>query len=198
MAIDEGINRGTRAVFGFRSLCVGILAIAAAMLVGPLLAPPEFDWVLHSTSEQAGQGMTGAWLMRLGFVAYGISVVVAALTGGRSRPWVNTALIVFGLGLVATAMWSNASIRPGFASDMQEDWIHSLASGLVGTAFAAACAARIFAPGGSLGHMKAWIGLVVAVAIPLAMTQFPEARGLLQRVMFGYSFLFLLDEFRPR
>ena len=134
--------------------------------------------------------------MRVGFVAYGLSTLLAAIVSPRILPFVRGALIAFGIGLIGTAIWSNASILPGVASDMHEDWLHSVASGLVGTAFALACAARLFSPGGSKRNVLTWVGLVISVAVPLAMGAWPDIRGLLQRVMFGFSFVFVAREFR--
>lgn len=165
------------------------------ILVGPLFSPPEFSWIHHSTSEQAGQQLAGAWIMRAGFVGYGLGTLLAALVDWHTRPVVRAALIVFGLGLVGTATWSNASILPDVLSDAHEDWLHSVASGIVGTAFAAACAARLFAPGGSKRDVLPWLGLVISVAIPLAMGMWPDFRGLSQRTMFGFSFVFVAREF---
>ena len=105
--------------------------------------------------------------------------------------------MAFGIGLIGTAIWSNASILPGVVSDMREDLLHSIASGIVGTAFAVACAARLlFAPGGSKNDVLAWVGLVISVAVPLAMGILPDFRGLLQRMMFGFSFVFVAREFK--
>jgi len=134
--------------------------------------------------------------MRVGFVAYGLSTLLAAMVASRTLPFVRGALIVFGIGLVGTAIWSNASILPDVQSNMHEDWLHSVASGTVGTAFAVACAARLFLPGGSKRDVLAWVGLVISVAIPLAMGAWPEGRGMLQRAMFGFSFVFVAREFK--
>jgi hypothetical protein len=174
----------------------GIGVILMAILFGPLFSPLEFSWIHHTTSEQASQQLSGAWIMRVGFVAYGLSTLLAAIVDSRTQPFVRGALIVFGIGLVGTAIWSNASILPGVQSDMHEDWLHSLASGIVGTAFAAACAARLFSPGGSKRDVLASVGLVISVAVPLAMGAWPEGRGLLQRAMFGFSFVFVAREFK--
>jgi len=174
----------------------GIAVIVVAILVGPLFSPPEFSWLHHSTSEQAGQYLPGAWIMRVGFVAYGIGTLLAALMNWSTRPFVRAALVVFGLGLVGTAIWSNASILPAVLSDMHEDRLHSVASGIVGTAFAAACAARLFTPGGSKRDILAWLGLAISVVFPLAMGMWPDFSGLLQRTMFGISFVFVAREFR--
>jgi hypothetical protein len=175
---------------------IGISLILSAMIIGPFFSPPEFSWLRHSTSEQAGQHIAGAWIMRLGFVAFGSGTLSAALIDWRTRPLVRAGLVMFGLGLIGTAAWSNASILPGVSSDIREDWLHSVASGVVGTAFAAACAARLFVPGGARSSWIGWVGLVVAVAVPLAMGALPEFRGILQRAMFVVSFVFIVQEFR--
>lgn len=173
----------------------GIAAILVAILIGPLFSPPEFSWIHHSTSEQAGQHVAGAWIMRVGFVGYGLGTLLAALANWSVRPFVRAALVLFGLGLIGTAVWSNASILPNVSSDMHEDWLHSVASGIVGSAFAIACAFRLFAPGGSRRDVLAWVGLIISVVIPLAMGAWPDFRGLLQRTMFGISFVFVAREF---
>ncbi len=73
--------------------------------------------------------------------------------------------------------------------------MHSVASGVVGTAFAAACAACLFSPDGTRRDWLAWAGLVISVMVPIAMGQAPEVRGLLQRMMFAMSFVFIVREF---
>lgn len=173
----------------------GIGVIVIAIVAGPCLSPAEFSWIRHSTSEQAGQQLPGAWAMRTGFAAYGCGVTTAAILDWHTRPFVRTALIAFGAGLIGTAVWSNASILPGSLSDLREDTLHSVASGVVGAAFAAACATRLFAPGGSRRDGLAWLGLVISVLIPLAMNAMPEVRGILQRAMFAVSFVFVAREF---
>lgn len=165
------------------------------MCLGPQLSPPQFDWVIHSTSEQAGQGMPGAWAMRAGFVAYGFAIAAASLLEWRPAPLARLALGGFGLGLIATAIWSNAPIEAGLPADMREDHFHSIASGVVGTAFAFACAARVFTPARRHIDWLALAGIFVAVAIPLGMVALPEIRGLLQRAIFVFSFAFVLREF---
>ncbi|WP_326521299.1 DUF998 domain-containing protein [Parerythrobacter aestuarii] len=192
LPVDSGQQR-----LAFRLAVTGVLAIIAAMTVGPMFSPTEFSWVAHSTSEQAGQHLPGAWIMRSGFVAYGLGTLAAATLTWHRRSWVSAALALFGIGLVATAIWSNAPIVPDLPVDLHQDWLHSIASAVVGTAFAAACAARLFLPGGQHRDRVAWCGLIISVLVPMAMGWLPELRGLLQRAMFAYSFLFVLREFRP-
>jgi Protein of unknown function (DUF998) len=173
----------------------GIVCIAAAMLIGPFASPAEFNWIIHTTSEQAAQHMPGAWIMRAGFVGYGASIVAAGWLNRCERPFEMTSLIAFGLGLVASAVWSNAPIVPGVPGDLGEDRLHSIASGVVGTAFALACGARWFETRTRRIDRLAALGIAIAVLVPLAMAYFPATRGLLQRAMFAFSFIFVLNEF---
>ncbi|MBX2821930.1 MAG: hypothetical protein KTR29_19705, partial [Rhodothermaceae bacterium] len=80
-------------------------------------------------------------------------------------------------------------------SNMGEDWYHSMFSNIVGVAFAFACSGKLFMPSGSLKSHIAWVGLAVSILIALSMGAFPEIRGVLQRLMFGVSFLFVWSVF---
>lgn len=173
----------------------GIVIILTAIVAGPFLSVPEFSWIRHTTSEQAGQQLPGAWIMRAGFLAYGFCTAAASILDLQTRPWVRAALIAFGLGLIGTAVWSNASILPEAVSDLHEDTLHSIASGVVGAAFASACAMRLFVPDGSPRDGLAWTGLFISVLIPVAMHAAPDFRGVLQRFMFAVSFIFVAREF---
>jgi hypothetical protein len=175
----------------------GVAVLSIAMIFGPALSPPEFSWLRHSTSEQAGQNMPGAWIMRTGFIAFGLGVLLAVLADWSRLSYVRAALGLFGAGFIAAAIWSNAPIVPGLPVNQHEDDLHSVASGIVGAAFAMACAARLFGPKGSKNDGLAWLGLIVSVVIPLAMVELPDFRGALQRIMFVVSFFFVFREFKP-
>lgn len=180
-------------------LWTGISTISLAMLVGPLFSPDEFSWLRHSTSEQAGQHLSGAWIMRAGFIAYGSSIILSAAEDWRKRPLVRLPLLLFGFGLLGAAVWSNAPIVAGLPTNMREDWLHSVASGIVGFAFASACAGRLISSDGGRRDVLAWSGLLIAVLVPVSMNALPGVRGLLQRGMFIFSFIFVVREFgEPR
>jgi len=173
----------------------GIAAILAAILFGPFLSPPGFSWIHHSTSEQAGQHVAGAWAMRTGFSLYGTGTLLAALTARHGQTFVRGALVLFGLGMIGTAVWSHAPFLPDVPANMQEDWLHSIASSVVGMSFALACLASLFGPGGRQRDLLAWTGLAASVLIPALMFTVPDYAGILQRTMFAISFVFIAREF---
>ena len=56
----------------------GLAASAAALAMAPALMPAGYSWVSQTTSESAAQGLSGAWLARLGFLLFGLSVLLLA------------------------------------------------------------------------------------------------------------------------
>ena len=135
--------------------------------------------------------MTGAWMMRMGFAGYGLGVALAMAWAGGLVRLERTALVSFGLGMIAAALWSHAPVLPDLPADWAEDQAHSVASAWVGASFALACAARLFAAKGPRRDALAALGLVVSVAIPLAMIAWPGVQGLSQRAMFLFSAAYL-------
>jgi hypothetical protein len=67
---------GIRAVAG--AVLVGLCSSAAALAAAPALMPPSYSWISHTMSESAAQGVSGAWLARLGFLLLGLSVMALA------------------------------------------------------------------------------------------------------------------------
>jgi hypothetical protein len=71
----------------------GLVASAIALGAAPLLMLPAYSWMQHTVSESAAQGVSGAWLVRLGFLLFGFPVLsLAALAipiSGRIRAAVS-------------------------------------------------------------------------------------------------------------
>jgi hypothetical protein len=173
------------------ALIAAFVAFFGAMIVGPWFSDPRYSSLSHVVSELAGQNMPGAWIMRAGFVAYGLGILAVSLPRLGTAPLREGPVVVFGLAFFAVAFWSHVHIVPEQGGDLAEDELHSLAAGVMGTAFGLACAARLFLPGGRIGDLFGWIGLIASVALPLAMLANPGVDGAIQRVMFAISAVWL-------
>lgn len=69
-----------------------LMLSVVCLTLAPTLMPDSYSWVQHTTSESAAQGVAGAWMARLGFVAFGGGVLALAVL--RRERW----------GLAATAL----------------------------------------------------------------------------------------------
>ena len=144
---------------GRRGAAAGVIALlvvsAVALAVAPAFMPAGYDWVRHTTSESAAQGLAGAWVARLGFVAFGLAVLWlaagAARSWGRGVVWMHTA---FGVCMVGTAAFSHMPWWEGAAFDGVEDLLHSVtASGWCGRMGLRRPLSR-----GRVGSCRGWCG----------------------------------------
>ncbi|MBK6309323.1 MAG: DUF998 domain-containing protein [Candidatus Microthrix sp.] len=171
---------------------VGLICSAAALALVPLVLPASYSWVEHTTSEAGAQGVDGAWLARAGFVLFGLAVLWIA--SRRRCAWGRLATglhVTFGVSMIAVAAFSLRSWLPGATFDPTEDELHSVAATVMGFAFAfgVLAAAVRRRTSGQPWRTLDLIAIATSVAVPLGMTVFVSADGVLQRLMFAVAYL---------
>ena len=176
----------------FKIVGFGLLAFSLfALLLAPLLMPASYEWLQHTTSESAAQGIPGAWLARLGFMTFGLTVIwlAAQLKAQWTLP-VRLLHFAFGVCMVGAAVFSSKPWLPELPFDLVEDGLHSFAATAMGFAFALGVGLRWWhRPWDSKRRLMDLTAVAAAFFIPLAMSALPEWDGLLQRVMFTIAYL---------
>lgn len=165
---------------------VGLL-IAALVLLGlaPLAMPESYRWLEHGTSESAGQGLEGAWVARLGFIAFGLAVLrLLVLRAGGWGPLPSVGHLAFGVAMFGVAAFPTRPWEEGAPYLATEDRLHSVFASIVGFGFivgVVSVAVRRW-----LDHRQVValdvVALGVSIGVPLAMST--GIWGLLQRLMF--------------
>lgn len=193
-------NNEPRQLIAPDRVAVAALGLSAlALALAPLGMPETYSWLRHTTSESAAQGLSGAWVARLGFLLFGLAVSWIALNRPRSDSVLSRfALGAFGIFMVATAAFSTRPWWPDAAFDPTEDLLHSITATTMGFAFAIGLAARAFTRRGDrLGLALDVLGIVASVVLPLGMSLLPDWAGLLQRLMFAVAYgWFIIDVLR--
>jgi hypothetical protein len=190
---------GTRAVSVHRAtvVLVGLGASVVALAVAPAVLPAGYSWVSHTTSESAAQGVHGAWVARLGFVLFGLSVILLATVNRRPwGPWATGLHAAFGALMTAAAAFSHRPWQPRFEYDRTEDLLHSVAASGMGFAFALGVVAAALWPGRPRPRRHALdvVAVVASVALPLGMSAFADVQGVLQRLMFAVAYIWYAAE----
>lgn len=174
---------------------VVVCLVLSAMFLGlaPLLMPESYSWIAHTTSESAAQALEGAWLARLGFLAFGLAVLwLSSLATSSWGKWGTGLNRTFAILMIFASAFSHRPLSSEVAFDRTEDFLHSLAATLMGFAFAFGVAAVMWVSHrGHPSHRFLDITAIAAsVIIPLAMTVWGDYySGLLQRMMFLIAYL---------
>jgi hypothetical protein len=173
------------------AVLVCLAASAVTVAAAPLLMPESYSWVAHTTSESAAQGVTGAWLARLGFASFGIGVAaLSVLARARWGSLATSMHVAFGILMVAAAAFSARSWDPAVAFDPTEDVLHSAAATGMGFAFAFGVAAAAWRARSIDGRLRMLdvVAVAASVVLPLGMMAMGELAGLLQRLMFAIAY----------
>jgi len=175
-----------------------LLALSAtSLLLAPLAMPDGYSWVLHTTSESAAQGLKGAWVARLGFLLFGLSVLW--LAGEGSREWGKWGSVLgasFGTMMLGTAAFSHRPWLSSVPFDPFEDLLHSITATGMGFAFAGLVVAVGLnrQDARTLDRSLDGLAVVASVVLPLAMSSGIPTTGLLQRSMFAVAYVWYLRE----
>lgn len=177
-----------------------VLALLAGSLlliaIAPVFVPDSYDWVKHTTSESAGQGVDNAWIARLGFVLFGFAVLILAPLAGRR--WGLLGRLAhrgFGIGMILTAVF--ASKPWGTVPFVEfEDTLHSWASGLVGMAFIGGVTLVLLRRpiASHAAIVFDWLALMVAVVMTILVFVLDDVAGLAQRAMFLTAYVWYAME----
>ncbi len=176
-----------------RAGIVTLLVLSAAALgAAPLRLPSSYSWVRHTISESAAQGVEGAWVARLGLLLMGLAALW--LSGVAGRRWGSGGkylLRSFGVLMVAAATFSHKPWEAAVSFDQTEDVLHSVAATGMGFAFAIGVALVTIRRPAPTFFTRAFdiTAFAASVLIPLGMSAWPHAAGLLQRCMFTIAYL---------
>jgi hypothetical protein len=176
---------------------IGLVASIAALAIAPAVMPDSYSWVSQTTSESAAQGVRGAWVARLGFVLFGLSVIFLAFTCRRRwGPWAASLHGAFGALMTTAAAFSHRPWMPGANFDRTEDLLHSVAASGMGVAFALGVVGAALSR--NRGHPW-WrtldvVAVTASVAIPLGMSVWPGLDGGAQRLMFVIAYVWYAAE----
>jgi uncharacterized membrane protein YidH (DUF202 family) len=110
----------------------------------------------------------------------------------RANPLRTAALVIFGIGMIASAIWHHDPIDPALGRNAIDDGRHSIAATVVGIAFTLAVLAQLAQDGWPRRDRLSWLALAASTLLPVAMALWPDAAGLWQRLMFLISFAWLL------
>lgn len=184
-------------MFSGLGIAVSLLASALAIAISPLFMPEGYSWVTHTTSESAAQGVTAAWISRLGFLLFGLAVIwLAAERRSVWRRWATAFHTGFGVFMVATAVFSTRSWDVTVPYNPIEDVFHSASARLLGFCFAFGVLVVLLRRRNARLGIR-WLDLIAvsaSIVIPVSMIVLAEFAGVFQRIMFLVAYAWYLRE----
>ena len=155
-------------------------------------------------SELAAQGYANAWLMRLGLVVFGLAIMIAMIfriRGTNRYLMPDTALGIYGLGIMLSGVFSTAPFASGVVFSETEAGIHSFFATFAGVFISLAIISYIFADDApkhkAIHAMFAVLVIGLSALFGLAENGTVDiGKGLVQKMMFLAGLSWIVINYR--
>ena len=120
-----------------RHYAYAVVFIIIALLAAHLLADDAYRWRLNSISQLGAQAYDRAWIMRVGFVGFGILIQAAAIRRIplAGRFWFREIpIMVYGLTILLSGLFSAEPFLEGVRYSQQEAQFHGVFATTAGIA----------------------------------------------------------------
>ena len=114
-----------------------LLISGVLFLMAPLAMPADYSWVSNSISESGAQGLTGAWVTRLGFICMGLGVLATTIVSWTAwKAFASWLLAGFGFLMITVAAFSTKQWGVSAPFNELENNLHSLSASVMGFSMA--------------------------------------------------------------
>jgi len=178
-----------------KSYAYAVAWILVFLLAAQLAAVDGYTWYLNSISQLAAQAYSRAWIMRAGFIGFGILVQVAGINRMRaSGPWWyrEIPIMLYGLAILLSGIFSAEPFLEGVSYSAAEAHLHGIFATVAGITLVAATLVYALTDEPVSRRRVHWIALLAISGISLLFGSLTAVAGATQRVLWAVGFAWLL------
>ena len=182
---------------------ISVLFFVAVIVTAHLFAPSEYNWKWNTISDLAAQQYPYAWIMRVGFVGFGLLLGISLIWSwfqNENKNHSELLIVLYASCVLFSGLFSTAPFFETAAFSTFEDKWHTFFASAAGFAFCI----------GILWHMLSYVergqkslhfGLFLLVMACSAMVGLakndviPFGMGLIQRALYAVSFVWIWIRF---
>lgn len=174
---------------------IAVAYIVIFLILAHLAAPEAYRWQVHTISQLAAQAYTHAWIMRLGFIGFGVLVQIAGVTRIRLRPRVwyrELPIMLYGLAILLAGIFLTEPFVEGAPFSAGEARLHSLFATAAGVALTIATLLYALTDAPASRRAVHWIALALITLVSFLFGALPAIGGVLQRLLWVVGFAWLV------
>jgi len=181
-----------------------VIFVVVIILIAQIIAPIEYNWKINTISDLGAQQYKNAWLMRVGFIGFGVLLSVSILWSfvhAEFRNYSDLLIVVYALGILMSGFFSTAPFIEAESFSISGDKFHSLFAQIAGIALSFGIFWHLLvysSPNQKLFHFVFLI-LVIGFSALVGLSKnevISIGLGLIQRGLWLISFTWLLFRYR--
>ncbi|MBL7164313.1 MAG: DUF998 domain-containing protein [Anaerolineales bacterium] len=177
-----------------------VFYFVAVIIIAHFFVPPEYNWLQHTVSDLAAQGLQYQWIMQLGFIGFGLLLNISFIlkfVAAKKVFYPDVLIMLYGLAVLLSGFFSAATFLEGVSYAIQEDKLHSLFAQAAGVFFSVGILSYLIVspdPKEKLIH-TIFLTLVMGTSMVFGLEEngvIHLGKGLIQRTLYLVSFIWLL------
>lgn len=177
-----------------KSYRFAIAFIIILILVAHFVVGEPYLWYRHTISQLAAQAYSNAWIMRAGFIGFGVLTQMVGIgrmrAGGRYR-YRELPIMLYGLSILASGIFSTSPFIEGVPYSEQEAQLHTLFATAGGGALSAGMLLYMLTDAPNSRRVVHAIALLLTVGVSSSFFALPSVSGALQRLLWTVGFAWL-------
>jgi hypothetical membrane protein len=176
-------------------MIIPITYFVIVIIVAHYFVPRDYYWVENTISEMAAQHLPNGWIMRLGFIGFGMLLIMTLISFWIDNSitwWLLVPFIIYGVAVLLTGIWSTEYKEFKAEASAFASKLHSLFAALAGIALTMTIVVNMIITQ-VMSFKWLHLGFVVAITlISLLFAKIPKYQGIIQRVLYLTSFIWML------
>ncbi len=176
-----------------------ILFFAVVILIAHFFTPSIYHWAINTISDLAAQNYNNAWIMRAGFVGFGVFLNIGILFKFYQTKSINPAdilVMIYGLAILLSGIFSTAPFDGSTDYSVTADKLHSIFAQTAGIALSIGVLVYLLSAHGNtkLLHLLFLI-LIIGISALFGLSKNEMINidyGIIQRSLYLVGFLWLL------
>jgi hypothetical membrane protein len=179
-----------------KSYWIAVAFIVVFILIAHLVVGEPYRWYEHTISQLAGQAYSNAWIMRIGFIGFGVLIQIAGIGRMRAagRYWYREVpIMTYGLSVLASGIFSTTPFIEGVSYSEQEAQLHTLFASAGGIALTAGILLFMLTDAPNSRRVIHVIALALTMVLVFLFFSAPETvAGVMQRLLWTVGFAWLV------
>lgn len=178
-----------------KSYRLAVAFITMIILIAHFVVGEPYLWYQNSISQLAGQAYAKAWIMRAGFIGFGLLIQVAGIRRLRAagRYWYRELpLLLYGLSVLASGIFSTTPFIEGVPYSEREAQLHSLFATAGGIALSTGILLFMLTDTPNSRRAVHAIALFLTFGLSLLLPVLSQVMGALQRLLWTVGFAWLV------
>ncbi|MFU8786789.1 MAG: DUF998 domain-containing protein [Candidatus Izemoplasmataceae bacterium] len=169
------------------------------MFILPFYSFTNYSVLIHTTSHLGAQGSPNAWIMNSFFILIGLAFILEhSLVEKRTYYYHKLFGVLFGLGLIGSALFRHAPLVEQVQVNLLHDQLHSVFASLTGFSFTMFALGHVFTEKTMKIKMVSLLIVSISIGFSMIILNVQEISGIIQRFMFIIAFSYSIYLFENK